>query len=284
MCTRPLHFFRSNVKDENGKYPGFITGYQRNTMPATEFWKRGLPCSDTFVSVAIKVPCGKCPECRAKRKREWIMRTIAEMETSDYAYFVTLTYDNDHLIQCNKEDVQKFLNRFRKHNKCRYLFVAELGSESNRPHYHAILFPEKPLTDLERINNSKTLLYYRSNFVERCWDNKGFVQIAEANAATIAYTVGYMVQKEKKTVFKLQSQGLGYEYFKDLKKSYVLSDSRGHEMITSLPRYLKAKYNLDFDVNYYLLGQSWRNEVKLSDMSEEQYRCFKEYLQEAAKL
>lgn len=280
MCTRPLHFFRSNIPDENGKYPGFITGYQRDLVGFKDFAKHNIKCTSTYLCSPIKVPCGKCPECRKALKRQWVARTVAEMETSPFSYFLTLTYDNEHLTDCNKKDIQEFLNRFRYKNKTRYLVVGELGDKTNRPHYHAIIFPEKPIDDLERINNSKVLPYYKSNKVASQWQ-KGNVMITEASPSTIAYTVGYMVSKKKKTTFKMQSQGLGYKFFEDLKKTYILSDNRGHEMIVGLPRYLKKKYGLDFELNDFLLNLRWSNEVKTSGLDEESYRTHKEFIEEA---
>lgn len=50
----------------------------------------------TWVS-QISVPCGKCVQCIERRKMEWGFRMTNEMENSKTAYFVTLTYNNEHV-------------------------------------------------------------------------------------------------------------------------------------------------------------------------------------------
>lgn len=284
MCTRPLHYFESNLIDnETGKKPGFITGYQVKLAGFRLFAKHGIACTETYLAKPVEVPCGKCPECRKALKMQWVARAVAELETSKHAYFLTLTYDNDHLpsdFMCHKEHIQVFLNRFRKNNKTRYLIVGEHGELSNRPHYHAILYTENPIDDLIPVNKSKTLPLYESDKVTKQWQN-GIVKIGVAYPQAIAYSVGYLVSKEKKTAFKMQSQGLGYQFFSGLNRRYVLSDMHGHEMIVSLPRYLKKKYDLNFDYDDSLNSIKWHNEVVASGLKEETYRDFKEYLEES---
>ena len=43
------------------------------------------------------VPCGKCIACRKAKTREWTLRMLHELDTSDDACFLTLTYDDDNL-------------------------------------------------------------------------------------------------------------------------------------------------------------------------------------------
>lgn len=43
------------------------------------------------------VPCGKCYNCKVRRIAQWSFRLQKELEVSTSAYFVTLTYDNDHV-------------------------------------------------------------------------------------------------------------------------------------------------------------------------------------------
>lgn len=100
---------------------------------------------DGFINY-ISVPCGKCPICLSNRKRDWVFRLKKEMSNCDSSYFVTLTYDDDHLprdgLLC-KRDVQLFLKRLRKYIypfKVRYFYVGEYGDETMRPHYHLLLF------------------------------------------------------------------------------------------------------------------------------------------------
>ena len=65
------------------------------------------PCK--YVSVnhrdrfLIQVPCGKCAECQKSKSLEWNYRTYYEFirtfeeSPSNFVYFDTLTYDDEHL-------------------------------------------------------------------------------------------------------------------------------------------------------------------------------------------
>lgn len=90
------------------------------------------------------VPCGKCSACLSQKRQAWSFRLQQEMKHSSSAYFVTLTYDDDHVPEkVQKEDVQKFLKRFRKSIhpfRIRYFAVAEYGERHGRPHYHILIF------------------------------------------------------------------------------------------------------------------------------------------------
>ena len=280
MCTRPLHFFRSDVPDEDGKYPGFITGYQQEFADYRDFERRGIPSTLGIRTRYISVPCGSCPECRKAAKKRWVGRCLAEMETCKYTYFFTLTMNDYCVHDVCKEDVQKFLKRFRKKYKCRYLFVGEYGNLSNRPHYHAIIFMNEPLDDLTPINRNKSYPLYRSDFIDSIW-YYGFASVGICSADAVAYTVGYITSKEKKTAFKLQSQGLGAQYFKDLKERYILANGRGKEVLVYLPRYLKQKYDLDFGYNGEIQEISWHNKLANSGLQEEEFRAFSEWLSES---
>lgn len=276
MCIRPLHYFRSDIPDEEGKFPGFIAGYQMTSANYNEFEKRGIECTLAHIADYIPVPCGKCPECRAANKRRWVGRCVAEMEVSKYSYFLTLTFDNNHIRDVSKRDIQLFIKRLRKFLPCRYLAVGEYGSLSNRPHYHLIIFSNESIDDLEPFKRSNFPLY-KSAMISKLWPF-GFSSVAKASPSTAAYTVGYLIKSEKKTAFKLQSQGLGAEFFKSLKPRYFLSTSRGSELIVSLPRYLKAKYNLDFGYDKTNQELIFNNKLYNSGLPEHEFRDMVEYL------
>lgn len=102
------------------------------------------------------VPCGKCPECRNRRATGWAFRILQEYKKATTAHFLTLTYDETRVPRnndtgyatLNKSDVQNFIKRLRKYSKkgtkkIRYYAVGEYGSETQRPHYHIIIFNAK---------------------------------------------------------------------------------------------------------------------------------------------
>lgn len=59
------------------------------------------------------VPCGSCPQCLTRRRSEWYSRLKLEWQLHDYSHFITLTYDDEHLIfpSVNPEDGSYCLSR-----------------------------------------------------------------------------------------------------------------------------------------------------------------------------
>lgn len=46
----------------------------------------------------VQIPCGQCIGCRMKYAEEWATRLMLELPYHDSAFFVTLTYDDFHLV------------------------------------------------------------------------------------------------------------------------------------------------------------------------------------------
>lgn len=116
----------------------------------------------------MKVPCGKCLECRKEQQDSWTTRIYQELlGCQGKAIFVTLTYNEDAVprvihegkeyLELNKRDVQNWLKRYRirqerdfnvkfRHNRnykkktLKYFLCGEYGSVTHRPHYHMIIF------------------------------------------------------------------------------------------------------------------------------------------------
>ena len=91
------------------------------------------------------LPCGTCLGCKAARATSWAYRCMHEASLYDHNRFITLTYDDDHLPPngwLNLRDVQLWMKRLRKAipTKIRYFLTGEYGSNTGRPHYHALLF------------------------------------------------------------------------------------------------------------------------------------------------
>lgn len=170
------------------------------------------------------IPCGKCIGCRLEYSREWANRGMLEAKQYDNNWFVTLTYDDEHLPQPTEivdkdgftwvddgsweggtlvpEHMDKFINHIRKiyereqnHTGIRFMGCGEYGSEGGRPHYHIILFnmPEVK-NDLYHPRIINQDVYYQSHIIERCWD-KGISNICPATWNTIAYTARYITKK-----------------------------------------------------------------------------------------
>lgn len=100
-------------------------------------------------SFYLRVPCGKCSECRNCSRNDWFVRCFYEWRSSAQSYFYTLTYNNDFLphslgYPCfSKRDVQLFIKLLRKRLvdiKLKYMITCEYGEKYGRPHYHALFF------------------------------------------------------------------------------------------------------------------------------------------------
>ena len=136
----------------------------------------------------VPIPCGKCIGCRLDYSRQWANRMMLELELHDSAYFVTLTYDDLHVprtmyadpdtgealqaLTLCKRDFQLWMKRLRKEyvdDNIRYFAAGEYGSQTARPHYHAIVFGLH-LDDLEVFKKSpRGDTYYRSRRLEQTW-------------------------------------------------------------------------------------------------------------------
>lgn len=112
------------------------------------------------------VPCGKCGACQTSRRNEWTFRIKQEYEVSENGYFITMTYSDENLQYGStnkpilvKKDFQDFMKRLREYQsgvtktKIRYYCVGEYGTNTQRPHYHALLFNvhAKTLDEMERL-------------------------------------------------------------------------------------------------------------------------------------
>lgn len=163
------------------------------------------------------IPCGQCIGCRLDYSRKWADRMVMESSFHENSWFLTLTYDQDHLPRSNlildeqtgevvdspfhtlvKKDMQDFIKRLRKNTnqKIRYYLAGEYGDETYRPHYHLILFGLK-LDDLHffKFSDLKNP-YYVSPMISKCW-NKGNHFVASFCWETAAYTARYVVKKLK---------------------------------------------------------------------------------------
>ena len=94
-------------------------------------------------------PCGKCPVCRMKYRKQMALRIYMEkcIEKPVYSYFMTLTYNDENIPtyndrKCfNKEHLTTFFDSLRhslrsRGYSLRYFLTCEYGEEGYRPHYH----------------------------------------------------------------------------------------------------------------------------------------------------
>lgn len=169
------------------------------------------------------IPCGKCIGCRLDYSAEWANRGYCEAKMHENNYFVTLTYDPDHIhideyledregfTWVNEGDwngnlypkeLTQFIKSLRQKMKrdygddgIRFMACGEYGSKGARPHYHIIFFglnlPAETFFEPQIINKN---IYYRNKIIEDIW-TKGFSNVGEANWNTISYVARYITKK-----------------------------------------------------------------------------------------
>ena len=201
-------------------------------------------------NLMVNVPCGKCLACKKRRASHWSFRLNEEAKTSSSACFITLTYENAPVSEngfrtLDKRDFQLFLKRLRKTcptNKLKYYACGEYGTQTHRPHYHAIIF-----------NLPKSLIQSPQKIADT-WQN-GHIHLANNNQLTINYVVGYMTksnftrfnnQDDRLPEFSLMSKKMGLGYLTEAMKNYykkreIFCIVRESGQIISMPRYYKEK-------------------------------------------
>lgn len=176
----------------------------------------------------ISIPCQKCIGCRLTYARQWADRCLLELQYHKNAWFVTLTYNDEHVprsyygdpasgearpcLTLDRRDVQLFLKRLRKAVepvKIRYFGCAEYGPTTWRPHYHLIIFG-LPLDDLalKRQDMDGKVSAYTSKTLSDAWslrpfgnyspvmDPLGDVECSDVTWSACNYVARYIVKKQ----------------------------------------------------------------------------------------
>ena len=169
-----------------------------------------------------QIPCGMCEECRLDYAKEWAQRCMAEATLWKHNYFVTLTYDDEHLAECYdftisrrtgepgvfpclvKDHLEKFKKDLRAYMKYHFNMdnirtyeCGEYGSKNGRPHFHILLY-NCELPDLQVLKTydvkGKTVTYCTSEIIEKTW-SRGFITIGEVTWDSCSYVARYMLKK-----------------------------------------------------------------------------------------
>lgn len=205
----------------------------------------------------IEVPCGKCYHCLITRVNEWVTRMTLNSIDFNHTYYVTLTYDsalygtsffeetqpvvhayNKYAkmqaapLVLVKSHLQKFFKRLRKNTgvKCSYFAVGEYGKTYGRPHYHAIIWSNNPISK-EEIEyswsieeNGKRLLIGEIDYVNM---NTEAINPEHPYKYVCKYLQKRDFDFEKLPTFKyhyknykLNYEGIIYKGFKTFKETY----------------------------------------------------------------
>lgn len=203
----------------------------------------------------------------------WSFRLQQELKASMSAFFITLTYDDSNLTYGSKDatlvkrDIQLWLKRLRKRlGPFRYFLVGEYGPQTNRPHYHGLLF------------NLDVLPANVTNEISQSW-NMGHVLVGTVNPNSIGYVAKYtlnsmtsFVDKENQFMMCSNKPGIGFSYIE--KNGSRLKQNKQHFGILDggvkvpLPRYYKEKIfsKVDLAVNSKIYSKKLlKDERKLDE-------------------
>lgn len=277
-CYHPLKAYSVNgVLGKNGR--PLIHFFGSNEISDYDFEKGATVPGVNY----LYIPCGNCIGCRLEYSRQWATRCVLEAMQYKDNYFLTLTYDNDHLptnkYGCGtliKKDLQKFMKDLRRYYEFHYNFsnirffaCGEYGSseKTHRPHFHIILF-NCPIYDIclsGRITKSG-FPELHSDIIKKIW-KKGLISIAPVNFDTCAYTSRYMLKKHKGldsnyyeindlgAEFTLMSRmpGIGAQYLIDNYQdiytydNITLVDGKGNPLQCKPPKYYDKLFDIDND-------------------------------------
>lgn len=183
--------------------------------------KFSVPLQEKILYEEILLPCGQCIGCRLDYSRQWAIRIQKETTLWPQNWFVTLTYDDEHVpwkSTVNKETgevitgqtlipehMKKFIKDLRRHWKyhynhdnIRFFGCGEYGEKSERPHLHICVF-NLPLTkeQLElKFHNIQGDPIFICEEIEKIW-GKGIVSLGAVTWESAAYVARYMVKKQK---------------------------------------------------------------------------------------
>lgn len=204
MCLNPNYaiYFKNKDPKKPGKMKFLPIRPETNYRLLKEKYQDNL----------ISLPCGQCEECRKDYATQWAIRCALEASKYEHNWFITLTYDNHHYRDLNKEDIQEFFYKLdgKKHTKRNYKYwlAGEYGNLSKRAHYHLILFNyDIKATPLAKSQLGNTI--WKSDLISKAW-GKGYVEIQEAGDNAMAYCAKYATKTAKEVGFKpMMSKGLG---------------------------------------------------------------------------
>lgn len=197
----------------------------------------------------LTVPCGKCFQCRKRRSDGWAFRLLQQDRVSHESHFVTLTYDDDNLPWADtaptlvKHDLQCFFKRLRKRcqRRIKYYACGEYGTDTARPHYHALIF-----------NAS-------FDAIESAW-TAGNIHFGDLSMASIRYVTNYMCKSDLgkrdglEPEFSLMSKGLG--------KNYITSEMQKYAPSAKCSKLFSSDHERDQDYNDILYNAVYNQKCR----------------------
>ena len=154
----------------------------------------------------LALPCGTCIGCRSSRATAWANRCTHEASRWKWNCFATLTYDDSHLPAEGHLDAAALRNFFKRLRKrtgtdresirsnrshgIRYLACGEYGEETERPHYHALLF-NCTFADAYTVGKDR----YGSHVLSEVWPF-GMAEFSPFTPGAAQYVAQYALKKQ----------------------------------------------------------------------------------------
>lgn len=187
-----------------------------------EHWKQN---NEEIVKIS-RIPCGQCIGCRLEYSKNWATRCMLEAKEHPQNWFITLTYDNEHLPikgqvvnddtgeiyyndgswkgTLNPEHMQKFIKDLRRyykyhynHDGIRFFYCGEYGETTERPHYHIILFnlPIEKDKLKYKFTNEEYQPIYECEEIQKIW-GRGLIGVGAVTFSSCAYVARYVTKKK----------------------------------------------------------------------------------------
>lgn len=212
-------------------------GVARNLKADPNYLRKITKWNDLSKYEVQEIPCGHCYACRLSYAADWATRLMLEKTyyPDDECWFVTLTYDDEHLVTPEEyeytepltkymlahdikpkttiykndgtwngtlipEHVQTFIRDLRymyKDNprKIRYYLCGEYGTETLRPHYHLIIFGA-PFKDLYDCHIDKNFKEcWKAQEIDKLWKYGTITQACHVEWSNCGYVARYCMKK-----------------------------------------------------------------------------------------
>lgn len=199
----------------------------------------------------LALPCGKCLACKLNHAKEWAVRCCLEASLYEDNWFITLTYDDEHLpsdYSLHRKHLTDFIKRLRYYSPgLRYFGCGEYGSNTSRPHYHLLVF-NLGIKDLKCISKGSIGgYYYESKLIESVW-GFGNIVIGDVSYSSASYVARYAMKKiygsQESDEFLCMSTkpGLGYGYLQAHPEMFDFDSIYGNfgtSKVSKIPRYFE---------------------------------------------
>jgi len=239
---------------------GPITAYRSKEVNASG--KRSLVFNKqaSHSGIAVQIPCGQCIGCRLQHSLDWAVRCMHEKSSHEVSSFITLTYSDANLPSDGSLDYrhfQLFMKRLRKNTKFKFKFYmcGEYGDNTNRPHYHAILFgcDFSDRRFYKRTKSGDRLDV--SQYLEDTW-RLGFCTVGDVTFESCAYVARYITKKitgskaadhymGREPEFTNMSNGIGASWIAlHGKQTFTHDNIVINGKVARVPRFYDNKYEL----------------------------------------